>query len=70
MVATLRAKHESGQRATLAQVLKAQTLLANAELALIRAEKVAAVAKVDISDIETDPRKLERAKPSPRREVE
>jgi len=49
----------------LGAVLEAQTLLADAELALLRAEKVAAAANVDISDIETDPGKRVRERPSP-----
>ncbi len=42
------------------RLLEAQDLLAHAEIQVIRAEKVAAFAKVDISDIPTDPAKRVR----------
>lgn len=59
MVRVLRRAHETGlTQGALPALLDAQTLRANAQLALIRAEKVAAVAKVDIRDIQTDRRKL------------
>lgn len=70
MVEAAEACYEAGvMEATLCSVLEAQTLLANAELALIRAEKVAAVAKVDISDIELDPDKRSRERETPPRDV-
>jgi len=51
-------------------VLEAQSLLADAELALLRAEQVAAVARVDISDIEIDPLKRAEKRASQEPEVE
>jgi len=69
MVAMATVLYQQGMD-TLPRVLEAQTLLADAELALIRAEKVAAVANVDISDIETDPGKRARERESRRPEVE
>ncbi len=53
MTVLSRADYAAG-KTTLVSVVEAQALWAKTKLALIRAEKVAAVAKVDISDIKRD----------------
>ena len=65
MVESTRQRYDQGlQQYTMESVVKAQSLLAYAEIRVIRAEKVAAAAKVDISDIATDPKKRVRKNPA------